>query len=102
MDEQGEVCIENDRISLYENAQREFGFEKTEKKLWVQRGSEGRKTNQAIRFAGVRATLSSQRKTFASAIKRFWPGKAAPRATWNSRTRKSCSAKPWKGVSHWK
>ena len=28
-----------------------------------------------IRFEGVRAQLSRQKKTFASAIKRFWPGK---------------------------
>lgn len=34
-----------------------------------------------IRLEGGRVQLPSQRKTFASAIKRLWPGKATPQGT---------------------
>ena len=42
--------------------------------------NEGKRIERFV-CRGACAVLSSQRKTFASAIKRLWPGKAAPRAT---------------------
>ena len=56
-----------------------------------------RGTNRAIRLQGCVRSFPKQGKTFASAIKRFWPGKAAPRATWSSRTRKRAQLSPGKG-----
>ena len=57
---------------------------------------EGERIERSV-CRGACATLPGQRKTFASAIKRLWPGKGSAAYYLSSRTRKSCSAKPWKG-----
>ena len=55
----GYALEKNDRISLYENAQRKYGFEKTEIELSVQQRENEREENESMDpFKGVRAQLS--------------------------------------------
>jgi hypothetical protein len=55
----GYVLEKNDRISLYENPQRKYGFEKTEIELSVQQRENEREENESMDpFEGVRAQLS--------------------------------------------
>jgi len=104
MDEWGGVCIErNDRISHSENAQRECGCEKTGKKLSIQRRKENEGNESSDSFAGGLARLFQvKEKRSPLRLNVFGREKGSAAYYWSSRTRKSCSAKPWKGVSHWK
>ena len=55
----GYALEKNDRISLYENAQRKYGFEKTEIELSVQQRENEREEKESMDpFEGVRAQLS--------------------------------------------